>query len=429
MNYKETIDYIHNRSRFNSGKGLDRIKKLLKELGNPQLSLKCIHIAGTNGKGSITAMISSILIAQGYKVGMYTSPYLEEFEERIQINGKNIPKERLCQVMTKVSEAEKLIDPMNLDTPTEFEIITAAMFLYFYEENIDYAVVEVGLGGRLDPTNIIIPLVSVISSISYDHMALLGNSLEEIAWEKAGIIKEGVPIVSYPQQREARFVIERVAAEKNSKLIMVKEDSGQLLEIEDTYQVVKFSTENSNYTISLALLGKVQIYNCAVVIHTVEALMVLGVVISKEAIYEGLKKVTWKGRMELMRTKPYVLLDGAHNIDGIEKLTESIDIYFKYNKLYLIIGILEDKQLEDMLKIITPKAEKVIAVSPNSYRAESSEKLRNRILKYNREALAMNCYEEAVKYALSLCENEDLLVICGSLYMIGDMRKIIKKLN
>lgn len=429
MNYKETIDYIHNRSRFNSGKGLDRIKKLLKKLGEPQLSLKCIHIAGTNGKGSTTAMISSILMAQGYKVGMFTSPYLEEFEERIQINGCNIPKERLCQVMSKVAEAERVIDPIGKDTPTEFEIITAAMFLYFKEENIDYAVIEVGLGGRLDPTNIIIPLVSVITSISYDHMALLGNSIEEIAWEKAGIIKEKVPVVSYPQQKKASSVIERVAFEKNSKLIVVKEDSTELLKIEDNYQVVKIITEKSIYTVALALLGKVQIYNCAVVIHTIEVLRDLGVTISEQAIYEGLKKVTWKGRMEIMSTNPYVLLDGAHNIDGIEKLAQSIDIYFKYKRLYLIIGILEDKQLEDMLAVITPKADKVIAVTPNSFRGESAEKLRDRIIKYNPEALAMNSYEEAVKYAMSLCSKEDLLVICGSLYMIGNMRKIIKNVN
>lgn len=428
MNYEETIDYIHNRSKFNSGKGLDRIKRILQELGDPHLSLKVIHIAGTNGKGSTTAMITSILIAQGYKVGMFTSPFLEEFEERIQINGNNIPKERLCQVMGKVAEAEEKIDPTGTDTPTEFEIITAAMFLYFQEENIDLAVIEVGLGGRLDPTNVIIPLVSVITSISYDHMTLLGNSIEEIAMEKAGIIKNKVPVVSYPQRIEASSVIERVAAEENSRLIMVKEDSGELLRIEDKYQVVKISTEKDRYTVALPLLGKVQIYNCSVVIHTIEVLIALGVTIGHKAIYEGLKKVTWKGRMEIMRTKPYVLIDGAHNIDGIEKLAQSIDIYFKYNKLYLIVGILEDKQLDDMLKTITPKAEKVIAVSPNSSRAASADKLRDKILKYNHEALAINDYEEAVKYALSFCSEEDLLVICGSLYMIGDMRKIINKM-
>ncbi|HCW03134.1 MAG TPA: bifunctional folylpolyglutamate synthase/dihydrofolate synthase [Clostridium sp.] len=429
MDYKETIDYIHNRSRFNRGKGLDRITKLLKELGDPQLSLKCIHIAGTNGKGSTTAMISSILLAQGYKVGMFTSPYLEEFEERIQINGINIRKTRLCQVMSKVAKAEKVVNVTGSDTPTEFEIITAAMFLFFHEENVDYAVIEVGLGGRLDPTNIITPLLSVITSISYDHMSLLGNSIEEIAGEKAGIIKADVPIVSYPQQKEARSVIERVASEKNSRLIMVNEDSGELLKVEEKYQVVKVNTEKSSYTLPLALLGKIQIYNCAVAIHTIETLMDLGVKINGEAIYEGLKNVTWKGRMELMRTNPYVLLDGAHNIDGIVKLAESIDLYFKYKKLYLIIGILEDKQLDAMLETITAKAEKVIAVSPNSFRAESADKLRDRILKYNSNVLAMKTYEEALNYGISLCNEDDLLVICGSLYMVGDMRKTIKKLS
>jgi dihydrofolate synthase/folylpolyglutamate synthase len=428
MNYKETMDYIQNTAKFSKRNGLDRIEKILEQLGNPHLELRCIHIAGTNGKGSTTAMISSVLKAQGFKVGMYTSPYLEEFEERIQVNGINISKERLCDIISKVSKAVECVIVMGYDPPTEFEIITAAMFLYYKEEAVDFAVIEVGLGGRLDPTNVITPIVSVITSISYDHMAILGNSLKEIAYEKAGIIKPTVPVVSYPQQEDAAEVIEKTAKDKGSEITKVSVNSGKLIRVEGKYQHISIKTELDSYKIKLALLGEVQIYNCAVAIHTIENLIKSGIKIDKDAVNEGLKDVSWKGRMEVMNMQPYVVLDGAHNIDGIEKLCKGIDTYFKYKRLYLIIGILADKQVEEMLRLITPKAKIIIAVTPNSERAEQAEVLKNRIVSFNSHCEAASNYEEAVRRGLLLCNEDDILVICGSLYMIGDMRKILKRI-
>lgn len=427
MNYSETMNYIQNTAKFSKRTGLERIGRILEKLENPHLKLKCIHIAGTNGKGSTTAMINSILRAQGYKVGMYTSPYLEEFEERIQINGINIPKERLCAIVSKVSKAVDEVIAEGYDPPTEFEIITAAMFLYFHEEKVDFAVIEVGLGGRFDPTNVIIPVISVITSISYDHMAILGDTLEKIAFEKAGIIKPFVPVVSYPQKEEASKVIIQVAAEKGSRIICVEESCCSLIGVCGRYQRIRIETKSAEYEIDLALLGEVQIYNCAVAVNTVEVLNALGYMISVEAIYDGLKEVQWKGRMEVMGMKPYVLLDGAHNIDGIDKLSRSLETYFRYKRLYLIIGILTDKQVEEMLQTITTKAEMVIAVTPNTERAEQAGVLKDKIIKINPKCEAYGDYEEAFKYAYSLCGTEDLLVVCGSLYMIGDMRKIIKR--
>lgn len=426
MNYEDTMRYIADTAKFGSKLGLERTERILHILGDPHKKLKAIHIAGTNGKGSTTAMISKILFESGYKVGMYISPYLEEFEERIQINNKNIPKDDLCRIIEKVSPAINRVVEEGYNHPTQFEIITCAMFLYFYEEKVDFAVVEVGLGGRLDSTNVIVPLVSVITSISYDHMQILGNTLGEIAFEKAGIIKEGVPIVLYPQEEEALKVIERVSSEKQSMLIKVSKESVQYLSTIDMIQKIKVKTQGEIYDINLALLGKHQLLNCAVAISTIEELIKQGVKIDKRNILSALSDVKWPGRLEVMSKSPLVVIDGAHNIDGIRKLSESIDIYFKYRNMYLILGILADKQVEDMISTIVPKACKVFAVTPHSERAEMAESLKEKIIGYNSNCEAVDNYEEAYKKALNMCEKEDILLISGSLYMIGDMRKIIR---
>ncbi|GAA0718240.1 folylpolyglutamate synthase/dihydrofolate synthase family protein [Clostridium malenominatum] len=430
MNYEQAIEYIENTSKYGNNAGTKRVETILELLGNPHKELKCIHVAGTNGKGSTTAMISQILIESGYKVGMYTSPYLEEFEERIQINGENIPKDRLSSVITKVFVAvEKIIEEWG--SPTEFEIITCAMFLYYYEEKIDYAVIEVGLGGRMDSTNVITPLVSVITSISFDHMGILGDTLEKIAYEKGGIIKEGVPVVLYPQEEEAENVIRDICSGKDSFLIKV--DKYCVKEVENLYNVKyqKFiiTTEEKEYNVQLSLLGVHQILNSAVVLNTIEQLQHQGVQIKEEHIKEGLKKVKWAGRMEIIQNNPMVLLDGAHNIDGINKLSENVKKYFKYNNLILIIGILADKQVEEMIKTITPLAHKVIAITPHSYRAENAEKLGEIIKKYNNSYEKIEDYKEAYVKALSYCGKDDMVLVCGSLYMIGDMRKIVRQFS
>lgn len=434
MNYIEAMNYIKNTAKFGSILGLHRTEKVLELLGNPHKKLKCIHIAGTNGKGSTTAMLTEVLKEAGYKVGMYISPYLEEFEERIQINGVNIPKEDLSEIVTKVAAAVDKALELGFDHPTEFEIITCAMFLYFYEQQVDYAVVEVGLGGRLDSTNVVTPMLSIITSISYDHMHILGDTLAKIAYEKAGIIKERIPVVLYPQEEESLQVFERVSSERNSKLIKVKEESAKLCEankenLVNHTQSLSIQAANETYQIELNLLGKHQILNCAVVIYAVEELIKQGVSIEQEHIYKALKKVRWPGRLEVMKESPLVVIDGAHNIDGIKKLSESVDMYFKYNKLILILGILADKQVSDMIREITPKAERVIAVTPHSDRGELAEELSKEIAKVNSKVQVIEDYSEAYKTALSYCSEGDMLLISGSLYMIGDMRKIIKKLN
>jgi len=426
MNYKEAMEYITNTAKFGSNYGLQRTEKILEFLGDPHKKLKCIHIAGTNGKGSTTAMISKILIEEGYKVGMYTSPFLEEFEERIQVDGKNIPKEHLSEMVSEVAEAVDKVIALGYDHPTEFEIITCTMFLYFYIEKVDFAVVEVGLGGRLDSTNVIVPMVSVITSISFDHMNILGDSLEQIALEKAGIIKEGVPVVLFPQEEESLRVVEKACDEKNSKLIKIAADSAQYSETVGYRQRISLNTNEERYDILLSLLGKHQLLNCAVAVNTIEELRKQGVKIRKESIISALSKVEWHGRLEVMNSKPLVVIDGAHNIDGIKKLRASVERHFKYEKLILILGILADKQVEEMIETIAPLAERIIAVTPNSERAQIAEELKAVIDMHNVKCEAVEDYKEAYLRALNYCDNDDLLLISGSLYMIGDMRKIIR---
>ena len=431
MNYTEAINYIKDTAKFGSKLGLERTEKILEYLGNPHKKIKTIHIAGTNGKGSTTAMLTKILVESGYKVGCYISPYIEEFEERMQINNENIPKDDLAEIVTEVSKAVDKVIKEDYGNPTEFEIITCAGFLYFERNNVDFAVVEVGLGGRLDSTNVIKPELSVIGSISLDHVQILGDTIEKIAFEKGGIIKENTKVVLYPQQDSVIKVIEDICESKSAPLVRVIKDNAKFEGVSEgtdgqITQKLKVVTAKDTYCVQLALLGVHQVQNCNVVINCCEALMDMGVKITKEAILKGLKLVKWPGRLEIMRRNPLVVLDGAHNVDGIKKLSESINKYFKYKKMVLILGILADKQVDEMINTICPKAAKVIAVTPHSERAELCEDLRDKIFLCNENCEAVMDYEKAYEKALSYCEEEDMIIISGSLYMVGDMRKIVR---
>ena len=429
MKYQEAMKYITEVGNFGSNYGLERTYKLLELLDNPQDKLKIIHVAGTNGKGSTTAMITSMLKGCGYKVGMYTSPFLEEFEERIQINGENIPKEKLAQLITKIKYAVDKVIEEGYNHPTEIEIITVLMFLYFATEEVDFAVVEVGLGGRLDSTNVITPILSVITSISFDHTNLLGNTLEEIAAEKAGIIKSCIPTVIYPQEEMAERVISSKCQELDSKLYKINKEDAKLINIikeDKIYQQVKVKLDDE-YDVKLPLLGEHQILNLAVALKALEVIKDKAPKLNRESIVKSLATVRWNGRLEIMSNSPYVVIDGAHNIQGITQLDKNIKKYFEYKDMYLILGILADKDVEDMVKVITPKAKKVFTVTPNSMRAETAEELLEEVKKYNESCEAYNDYKNAFEDALKLCKKDDLLLISGSLYMIGEMRGIIKK--
>ena len=431
MKYKEAMKYIYEVGNFGSSYGLSRTFRILELLDNPQKNLKLIHVAGTNGKGSVTSMVTSLLMEYGFKVGMYTSPFLESFEERIQINRKNIPKEKLAELVSRVKVSVDKVILEGYNHPTEFEIITCLMLLYFKEEEIDYAVIEVGLGGRLDSTNVITPILSIITSISYDHTNLLGNSLEDIAFEKAGIIKKKIPVILYPQRKEVLKVIQKVTKEKESKIIYINEEDAEFIDIiskEKIYQRVKVNLLEREIYINLPLLGEHQITNLLVAIRAfIEVINIEKLKVSDEVIKKGIENVTWIGRLEVMSKNPLVVIDGAHNIQGIKTLKKNINKYFKYKDIYLLLGILADKEVDKMIEEIAPIATKIYALTPQSDRAKLSEDLKNEVIKVNKNCIALNSYKEAYALALSEANNEDLIIISGSLYMIGDMRKIIKK--
>ena len=430
MKYEEAMKYITEVGNFGSNYGLERTYKLLEHLGNPERDLKLIHIAGTNGKGSTTSMITEILMGEGYKVGMYTSPFIEEFEERIQINRNNIPKESLAILMDEIKVAVDKVIEAGYNHPTEFEIITVLMLLYFKKENIDFGVIEVGLGGTLDSTNVIKPIIQVITSISFDHTNLLGNTLEKIAREKAGIIKRGIPTVIYPQQEEVLKVIKNKCFEMDSELYIANNENlkfKNIVNLDKPYQLLKY---NNEIDILLPLLGEHQIINLSVAMQAIEVLNNKNIIdISIANIVKSIKNVSWKGRLEVLSNNPYVVIDGAHNIQGIKTLSRNIKKYFKYENLYLILGILADKDVEEMIKIITPMAKKVYSVTPNSIRGELAESLKDEVSKFNKNCKAFDKYEEAYLEALNDASEKDFILASGSLYMIGDMRKIIRKIS
>ena len=433
MDYNEAMDYITRVGNFGSNYGLDRTYRLLELLGNPHKETKYIHVAGTNGKGSTTAIISKILLECGYKVGMYTSPFLEEFEERIQINNINISKDRLAMLMSRVKEAVDIVINEGYNHPTEFEIITVLMLLYFKEENVDYAVIEVGLGGRLDSTNVINPIISIITSISKDHEGILGNSLKEIATEKAGIIKRGIPTVIFPQKEEVLEVIKTKCKEMDSNLIEVKESDYKLLEIDkkNLYNILELNFNNKKIKFELALLGEHQVINAAVAVRAVEELDKMNECnIKEEALKSALKSVKWNGRFEVLNNNPFVVIDGAHNPQGIDMLCNNVRKYFDYENLYLILGVLKDKDVDEMLENICCMATEIITLTPNSPRALKSEQLKEKVILFNKNCTAGKDYKEAYELMLNKANPNDLILVCGSLYMIGEFRTgLTKKWN
>lgn len=431
MNYKEALDYIENTLKFGSILGLDRIKAILKEMGNPQDSLKIIHVAGTNGKGSVCAMITEMLMQAGYKVGLFISPHIEDFRERIQVNREYISEDDIVVETKKVKSVIETLVSNGMDQPTEFEIVTAMMFSYFKRMNLDYAVIEVGLGGLLDSTNVLNPLLSVITHISYDHEKVLGNTLTEIASNKAGIIKNA-PVISYPQESEAREVILNKAKEMNVRVFEVKKQDSKFLSFskEKGASLCEFRFKDKTFTSYLNLIGTHQLINASVAIKAIEVLKDIegkSFKMDEEIIKKALSVVKWMGRFEKVKQHPLMFLDGAHNPDGMTVLKESMNKFLEGRNYHLILGILADKNIDQMIDIIAKDAKQVYCVTPDSLRAELSNNLNLKVLKVNKNSEAFTSYEEALKEAITNCLDDEYIMIAGSLYMIGDMRKIISR--
>ncbi|MFU7514913.1 bifunctional folylpolyglutamate synthase/dihydrofolate synthase [Clostridium sp. HCS.1] len=428
----DTLKYLEELRVLGSNYGLERTERLLELLGNPHKSLKLIHIAGTNGKGSTSAILGKILMEHGYKIGYFNSPHLYEIEETIRINEENIKEEEFITLINEIKPFVNQVVKEGFNHPSEFEVLTCIMFLYLYRQKVDFGVIEVGLGGRLDSTNVLTPILSVITSIGLDHMNILGNTIEEIAREKAGIIKRGVPIITCNQKDEAIKAITEKSLKESSNLIIVNPNNYKLLEINKNgtiNQRVLVNINGKEEIINLSLLGEHQIINLSLAIEAIKELDTLNYInldINKLKI--ATKSVKWKGRLEILKENPYIVVDGAHNVDGIIYLKNNIEKYFKYNDLYLILGILADKEVEKMLEIIAPMAKEIYTVTSNSIRATSAENLKNEVLKYNKNTLAFEDYEEAANYAIKKAKKEDLVLASGSLYMIGKMREIINEI-
>lgn len=430
MNYNEALKYVESIGKFGINLGMKRIERFCEILGNPEKKLKVIHVGGTNGKGSTTTFISKILEDAGYKVGVYTSPYIERFTERIRINKDEIPETEVARLVTEMVPHVETLVKEGLEHPTEFEVITAVAFKYFAEQNVDFVILEVGLGGRFDATNVVDPLLSVITTISLDHTNVLGDNIAKIAYEKAGIIKKDKPVVMYPQEKDAEKVILDVAKEMNSKLYKVENVNHTILSESVDGTEYNLDGEVEYKDLKISMLGHHQVMNTKTAILTIKALKDLGYDIKDESIYKGLAAAKWPARFEVLTKDPIIVLDGGHNVQGIEALVDSIKKYFNGKKVRITCGMLSDKDYPKMTSDLLSIGDNFITVTPNNDRALTSEELADIINKSGKNAIPCKTIKEAVDTALKTREEDEMLVFCGSLYMIGEVRGILKeKLN
>ncbi len=423
MTYGEALKYIHGISWTFCKPGLDRIRELCDRLGNPQKKLKFIHIAGTNGKGSTAAMLNSILTEAGYKVGLYTSPYIVDFNERIRLCGENISNGELAEITEYI---KPFADAM-ADKPTEFELITAIALEYFARRKADIVVLEAGMGGRLDSTNIIdSSLVSVITGIALDHTAFLGDTVEKIAFEKAGIIKHGSPLIYGGRDRRAGEVIRCRAGEAG---VPYSEVSHRDIKVKAcTLSGTVFDYKNHK-DMTVTLLGAYQPENAAMVLDVCEILRSRGIALSDDAIRRGLKNTVWHARFEIIRKEPLCIFDGAHNPQGIESAVKSIIGYFGDKKVCIVSGVLRDKDYEFIAGELARVASAVYTITPDSDRALPAEKYAEVIKAHGTPAFPCPTVREALKAAKEQAEREESAVIClGSLYTYQEVIKAIKEI-
>lgn len=435
MNYISLIEELKKRG---SVPGLDAIEGLLEELGHPEDNLKIVHIAGTNGKGSIFAYLSSISIAAGFKVGRYISPTISCYEERFQINGEYITKDKLARLYNIVEEAMKREEEKTGLKPTLFEVETAISFLYFKEEKVDYALIEVGMGGRMDATNVIRhPELTVISSISYDHQAFLGDTLEEIAWQKAGIIKESCPVVLSENSDEVCKVIEQEATKKKVKCIEIKPTDYEVLS--ETPYGSTFLWKEQRYETKLP--GRHQVSNAVTALAASEYLFrkdyeknnarkaiakKLDEMNVKSAQQGGIIRTCWPGRLEVLKKEPLFYRDGAHNPDGAKKLAAFLQKYFTNKKIIYIMGVLKDKEYKKMLRYLMPMAKEVYVFKPNNERGLSAQILADTIKEVADVSVTIESdVNAAVFRALDTAKPDDVLVACGSLSFMEEMEDIL----
>ena len=436
MDYLEALRYLSERSGYDrgfvanpfeqEGVGLERTAWILRAVGHPERRYPAVHIAGTKGKGSTAACLASVLAASGYRVGLYTSPHLHTFRERVQIAGQPIAPSLFAALMAElaVANAELAAERSELGGATAFELATALAFLAFARQGIDVAVVEVGLGGRLDATNVLEPAVAAITSISYDHMQILGSTLAEIAREKAGIIKPGRPVVSAPQRPEAEAVIVRTAAERGASLWL----GGRDWAVEGGAAWFSFRGPGGDVRgLRLGLRGAHQVENAGVALAVTQLLAQRGFPVPEEAIRRGLAEVRWPGRLEVARESPLVVVDGAHNVDSAERLARAMSEEFRWRRLTLILGIARDKDIPGIVRALLPLADEVVAVASHSPRAARPEQILAVVaeLRESLPAREAGSVAAALDEALAGAQPDDLVLVTGSLYVVAEAREAL----
>jgi len=425
INYQEALEKVNSRLTFGIKPGLGRIAKLLEHLGNPQNQLKFTHVAGTNGKGTTCTLMASVLTESGLKTGLYTSPYVNEFRERFQINGEMISEQELAECVEKIDTAMKELEA-DSDEVTEFEFITAVAFLWFAEKKCDVVVLEVGLGGRLDTTNVIsVPEAAVIMSISLDHTAILGNSIEEITLEKAGIIKKGGTVVLYPvQQAGVKETIQKVCEEKDAKLI-IPDIEGIEIEKSD-FSGTKFNIgDRSVYT---PFAGEHQVYNAVTALAALQEFAAnSGHDLKEEDIQKGFSKAEIPARMEVLSEKPLVMLEGGHNPGCAEALKNVLKKDCADKRITAIMGMMADKDVDGVIETLAPEFERLITVSINLPRTIQAELLAEKAKKYCENVYAASDMHEAASKAFEGVGEDDMVLICGSFYLAGEIKPFVEK--
>lgn len=418
MTCEQAIDYLYSRLKFGSVPGLERISALCALLGDPQDKLKFIHVAGTNGKGSTCTMISEMLINAGYKTGLYTSPYVIDFRERMQINGQMIPKNELGALMDEIKPKVELLDSQGI-TPTEFEVLTSLAFLYYFRNGCDVVVLEVGLGGLCDSTNIIkSPDLCVITSISYDHTNILGNTIEEIAFQKSGIIKESSCVALYPQiYPQAHDIIVKSAKEKHCKLFEVNPQKINLIKSDIFGSEFMYGDKK----IATSLIGSQQVLNAATAFEAGIALQSRGYKLTEKNILNGIKNAEIAARTQIVSHNPLIVIDGGHNADGINALCNNLKKIFNRYNIVAVIGMLKDKDIDSSVKMLAPLCKKMIAVTIDNPRSMPANELKEKIKPYCSDVTAIENSFDAFKKAKEELLEGDMLLVCGSLYLASEI--------
>lgn len=424
LTFEEAMDFLHDRTRFGCNLGLQRIERLLEKLNNPhRKQVKYIHIGGTNGKGSTLAYLSEILQYGGYKVGTFISPHLHSYTERMCINGKNIPENKVAELITVIKPLLEEMEAEGSEPPTEFEVNTAMALLYFTNENVDYAIIEVGLGGAIDSTNVINPELSVITNVTMDHMDYLGNTVAEIATVKSGIIKKNKPVITGSRDETVLRIIQNKANENESQVFQIDKDFAWFKRTVSGYvQNAKYRFNNTVFDFSTKMLGKHQLDNIALAITAAKLLGLENNELISRAVYD----TVWHGRLEILQDNPLVVIDGAHNTDGMLSLADSINEYWKNYRITAVLGMLADKEREKALAEILPYINNAVITKVPNMRAGNWESLAEICRKHNVPVTLCefvdDACEEGIKELNNLKLPNKMLLVTGSLYMIADAR-------